>query len=199
MISLYDYEITDQTQTFYEHIEDLIKENRFELVLAERILGEYAIPDYIYEVANDIKDTHVPKDFSSILESSDSSTKDEEGPSLINGALGITKSQARKFLKDPKTASVLFRSLRDKLEEMEYKKDRAKAEDHGFIAMVIFTIKRAIMWLVSKFKDIRDDFLDMMADRPAGASRTKRDYNYVMSKQRDYLIKNTDWYVDSEY
>ena len=198
MISLYDYEITDHTQTFYEQIEDLIKDNRFELALAEKILGENAIPDYIYEVAYDIKDTYVPKNFRSILESN-ASSNDDEGPSLINGALGITKSQARKFLKDPKTASVLFRSLRDKLEEMEYKKDRAKAEDHGFIAMVIFTIKRAIMWILNKFKDLRDDFLDMMADRPAGSSRTKRDYNYVMNKQRDYLVNNTDWYVNSEY
>lgn len=183
-----------RAHAFSEQIEDLIRNGRFESVLAEELLGPYALPDYIVAISSDIRSTRVPS--TGFLESSFS---DDEGPSLMNAALGVTKSQAQKLIKDPKTASVLFRSLRDKLEEMEDKKTRAAAEEHGFIATVIYTIKRAMHWLIKKFNDIRDDFLDMMAERPAGSSRTKRDYNWLKNKELDYLVNNTSWYVDSEH
>ena len=184
----------ERAQEFSEQIEDLVRNKTFEYVLAETLLGENAIPEYIMEIRNDIRTTTLPKeDLVTFWESA------EDGPSLISGVLNIGQNQAKKFLKDPKTASVLLRSLRDKLEEMEYKKERAKAEEHGFIATVIFTIKRAIHWIIKKFNDLRDDFLDMMMERPAHSSQTKRDYNYIMNKQRDYFINNTDWYLNSEH
>jgi hypothetical protein len=180
-------------KAFSEQIEDLIKQGRFEHVLAEQLLGKYALPDTILNLGQEIRSTQLPKN-GNLLESSD-----EQGPSLVSGVLGITRSQAQKYLKDPKTAHVLFRSLRDKLEEMEDKKQRAAAEDHGFIATVIYTIKKAMCWIIKKFNDIRDDFLDMMAERPAKSSQTKRDYNWLKNKEQDYLIGNTSWYLDSEH
>lgn len=178
-------------QAFSEQIEGLVREGRFESALAEKLLGEEALPDSIVAISADIRSTRLLQN--GLLESSD------EGPTFASAALGITKSQAKKFMKDPKTAHVLFRSLRDKLEEMEDKKARAAAEDHGFIATVIYTIKKAMHWLIKKFNDLRDDFLDMMAERPAKSSQTKRDYNWIKNKEVDYLANNTSWYLDSEH
>ena len=179
-----------KAQAFSEQIENLVANKRFEIVFAEQVLGDQALPDYIMEVSADLKNTYVPNTFLEQV---------EDGPTLMQGALNITKSQAQKYLKDPKTASVLFRSLRDKLEDMEDKKRRASAEEHGFIATVIYTIKRAMYWLIKKFNDVRDDFLDMTAERPAHSSQAKRDYNWLMNRQRDYMIQNTDWYLNSEH
>lgn len=180
-----------EAQAFSEQIEGLVRNGRFETALAERLLGENALPDYIVSVGAEIRNTSLPQ--TGLLESSD------DGPSLASAALGITKRQAQKFMNDPKTAHVLFRSLRDKLEEMEDKKARAAAEDHGFIATVIYTIKKAMHWLIKKFNDLRDDFLDMMAERPVKSSQTKRDYNWLKNKEVDYLANNTSWYLDSEH
>lgn len=185
----------EKARLFSEQIEDLVRQGRFEYVLAEQILGKYAYPDAIMSLSQEIKYTQPPKDGRWLLES----IEEDDEPSLISGVLNISKRKAKMFLKDPKTAHVLFRSLRDKLEEMQDKKERASAEEHGFIAMVIHTIKKAMRWLIKKFNDIRDDFMDMMAERPAKSSQTKRDYNYITNKGQDYLIHNTSWYIDSEH
>lgn len=180
---------------FTEQIEDLIRTDRFESALAEYLLGENALPDYIVALSHDIKSTTIPN--KGFLESSFDDSR--EGPSLISGILGVTKHQASKMINDPKRASILFRSLRDKLEDAYDKKLRAKAEDHGFIATVIYTIKKAMCWLLNRFKDLKDDFHDYMADRPAGSSRAKRDYLWLRDKEERYLAQNADWYLNSEY
>lgn len=184
-----------RAHVFTEQIEDLVRTNRFESALAEYLLGENALPDYIVALSHDIKTTTIPN--RGFLESSFNDRN--EGSSLISGALGVTQHQASKMINDPKTASVLFRSLRDKLEEAYDKKLRAKAEDHGFIATVIYTIKRAMYWLMKRFKDVKDDFHDYMADRPAGSSRAKRDFLWLADKGDRYLSQNASWYSNSEY
>ena len=183
----------ERVKAFTEQIETLVKQNRLEFAIAEQLLGEEAYPDTILPIAESIQATRPIE--GSLLEA----MSNEDGPSLIQGALNVTKSQAQKFLKDPKTASVLFRSLRDKLEEMEDKKVRAAAEEHGFIATVIYTIKKAMTWLIKKFHDLKDDFKDMIAERPAGSSRTKSDYLFIRNKEEDYLANNTDWFLNSEH
>lgn len=189
------YKEEAQLCAFTEQIEDLIKAGRFETALAEYLLGENALPDYIVAFSHDIKTTTIPK--RGVLESY--SDDNEEGSSLVSGALGVAKRKAQMMINDPKGASVLFRSLRNKLEDTYEKKLRAKAEDHGFLATVIHTIKRAMYWLMNKFKDLRDDFHDYMADRPAGSSRTKRDYLWLRNQGERYLAQNSDWYLNSEY
>lgn len=184
----------EKARAFSEQIEDLVRQGRFEYVLAEQLLGKYAYPDAILSLSQEIKSTQLPKDGHWLLESTE-----EDGPSLISGVLGIGKAKAKMFLKDPKTAHVLFRSLRDKLEEMQDKKERAAAEEHGFIATIIYTIKKAMRWIIKKFNDFKDDFMDMIAERPAKSSQTKRDYNWITNKGKDYLINNTSWYIDSEH
>ncbi len=183
-----------KAKVFCEQIEDLVRQGRFEYVLAEQLLGRYAYPDAIISLSHEIKSTQLPVGRSWLLESSD-----DEGPSLVSSVLGIGKAKAKMFLKDPRTAHVLFRSLRDKLEEMQDKKERAAAEEHGFIATIIYTIKKAMRWIIKKFNDLKDDFMDMMAERPAKSSQTKRDYNWITNKGKDYLINNTSWYIDSEH
>lgn len=184
----------EKARFFSEQIEDLVRQGRFEYVLAEQLLGKYAYPDAVMSLSQEIKSTQLPKDGHWLLESAK-----EDGPTLISAAIGISKYTAKQLVKDPTTAHILFRSLRDKLEEMKYKKERSNAESHGFIAMIIHTIKRAMRWIIKKFNDIKDDFMDIMAERPPKSSQTKRDYNWITDTGKDYLINNTDWYIDSEH
>ena len=180
----------ERAREFTSDIETMVENGMFYRNMAEYILGESALPDTVFPLAREIEETE-PID--------ESSSNAEDGTDLASHALGISKASAKKFLGDPQSASILFRSLRDKLEEMEYKKKRETAEKSGFIATVIYTIKRAMAWILKKFNDIKDDVLDAFKERPVGSSRAKRDYNWLKNKEMDYLATNTPWFINSEH
>jgi hypothetical protein len=178
---------------FISNLDTLVESDMFYNEMAHVLLGENALPDRVLPLANDIR---AEKDsIDSLLESSGN----EEGIKLIHDSLGLSVDASKKFLADPKSASVLFRSLRDKLEEMEDRSKRAKAEDNGFFAMIIYTIKKAMAWLIKKFNDIRDYVMDVLKERPAGSSQAKRDYNFIKAKNDEYLARNTSWFLNSEH
>ena len=172
---------------FTDNIEAYVESGIFQHKMAEFILGESGTLEDIYLVSKDIKDTTFPLD--NLNESSD-----DEGLTAIGAALGVTKYTAGKLVKEPKSASILFRALRDKLEEMESRRARARAEESGFIATVIYTIKQAMTWLVKKFKDLRDTVVDAWHDREGGSSQAKRDYIWLMNKNVDYMANNSKWW-----
>lgn len=177
----------EMANEFSNNLEAYVESGIFQYKMAEFILGECGTLDDIQIIANDIKNTTFP--LNNLNESAD-----DEGITAIGAALGITKYTAGKLVKEPRSAKVLFRALRDKLEEMESRRARARAEEGGFIATVIYTIKQAIAWLVKKFKDLRDTVVDAWNDREAGSSQAKRDYIWLMNKNVDYVANNSKWW-----
>lgn len=178
---------TSPIDEFVSNIEAYVESGIFQYKIAELILGECATLEDIQIISNDIKKTTFPLD--NLNESSD-----EEGLTAIGAALGVTKYTAAKLIKEPKSASIIFRALRDKMEEMESRKARARAEESGLIATIIYTIKQAMAWLVKKFKDLRDTVVDAWHDREGGSSQAKRDYVWLMNKNIDYMANNSKWW-----
>lgn len=170
---------------FYNNIEAYVESGIFQFKLAELLLAESATLEALHTISKDIGNT---TDQISVAEAA------ESGPEIIGASLGIDKSMAEKLTKDPKTARVAFRALRDKLEEMEDRARRARAEESGFITTVIYTIRQALIWLVKKFKDIKDDVMDMIHDREVGSSQAKRDYVWLINKNVDYMSQNAKWW-----
>lgn len=119
---------------------------------------------------------------------------DTNGVKMVGMALGVSSATAANLMRNPRSASVLFRALRDKLEESEDRLQRANAESRGLIASIVYSIKKAIVWLVNKFKEVKDDILDTVHDRPLGASQAKRDYEWIKKNTDKWMSGNTGWY-----
>ena len=179
----------ERAREFVSDIETMVENGMFYRNMAQYILGESAIPDTVFPLAREIEETEI----------NESSSSMEDGYDITSHALGISKSATKKFLADPQSASILFRSLRDKLEEMEWKKKRETAEKSGLLSTIIHTIKKAMAWILKKFNDIKDDVMDALKERPAGSSRAKRDYIWLQNKEIDYLANNTPWFINSEH
>jgi hypothetical protein len=174
---------------FLEDIESLIENGSFQFKLAEYILGENATLEDIQNVANQIKRVKV---FNTPISEA---TSDDDGITALGAALGVTKVTARRIIREPRHAHSVFRALRNKLEDYEYKAARQKAEDSGSIlTMIIFTIRQALNWLASKFKDLRDSISDAWNEKEPYSSQTKRDYVWLMNKNVDYMANNTKWF-----
>ena len=179
-----------------------LNENNITYTIAETLLGENATPELILEISEEMKAIPLNEyeyKYFDFNKADTTYTTDEDGPSIIGALFGFSKHTAKKFVKDPKTAGMCLRALRDKYEEVSFKEARAKAEHRGFFATVLYTIKKAMYWIVKKFADLKDDFLDLIKGRPENASRTKRDYNWLRNAEDHYLANNTDWFINSEH
>ena len=185
-----------------EILKESLNENNITYTIAETLLGEYALPEYILEISDEMKSIPLNEYEYKYFDFNSPDTvyrTDEDGPSLIGAVLGAGKHTAKKFVKDPKSAGVCLRALRDKYEEVQFKAARAKAEQRGFFATVLYTIKKAMYWIIKKFADLKDDFLDLIKGRPENASKTKRDYLWLRNQEDSYLARNTDWFLNSEH
>lgn len=185
-----------------KQIQHSLNENSITYNIAEILLGENATPEYILEISEEMNNIPINEFEYRYWDYSKPATKyetDEDGPSIIGAALGFGKHQAKKFVKDPKTAGVCLRALRDKYEEIKFKEARSKAEKRGIFATILYTIRRAMYWIIEKFKDLKDDFMDLIKDRPENSSKTKRDYIWLRNAEDSYLANNTDWFLNSEH
>lgn len=150
-----------------------LNENSLTYNIAEALLGNYAMPESIFLLSENIKNYSLNED------------ADEEGSSLIRSAFGCDTKTANSFLQDSKRAGICLRALRDKYEEISWQASRDKAEKRGFWATVLWTIKKAMSWILRTFQDLKDDFFDLIKDRPENFSKGKRDYEWL--KSRDYI------------
>lgn len=185
-----------------KELKESLNENSITYNIAEALLGEYATPEYILEISEEMKAIPLNEFEYKYFDFKHPDTvyrNDDDGPTFIGAALGFGKHTAKKFVRDPKTAGVCLRALRDKYEEIEFKSARARAEDRGFFATILYTIKKAMYWIVKKFGDLKDDFLDLIKGRPENASRAKRDYIWLRNQEDSYLARNTDWFLNSEH
>ena len=192
LIMLTDTNLTpyfeSQVNELINNIDIMVENGTFQFKLAELLLGDNATIDSIKEVSDEIKKTDLNS--LSIVES----TTDDEGLTLVGAALGVTKHNAEKLIQTPKSAKVIFRALRDKLEESENRAKRARAEEGGLISTIIYTIKQAMTWLVNKFKDLKDYISDSIHDREYGTSQAKRDYVWLLNRNVDYMSNNAKWW-----
>lgn len=149
-----------------------LNENSIIYNISEALLGDRATPESIFILSEQI--SHFNED-----------AEEDNGASLIKSAFGCDTKTAHSFLQDSKRAGICLRALRDKYEEMKFAESRAKAENRGFFATVLWTIKRAIYWILRTFSDLKDDFFDLIKDRPENFSKGKRDYEWL--KKRDLI------------
>lgn len=162
-----------------------IEENRLlDWVITESYGADNILPEEIYTVRNQLE---------SIKESNE-----DDGPTLISMILGLAKNKVDKTIKSPEKSSVILRALKEKLLEVKDKEERAKAADRGLFSTLIYTIKKAILWLISKFKDLKDDAYDTIYDKPVGYSKAKRDYKDVTAMGNGYITNKADW-LDEPY
>lgn len=162
--------------------------NNIPFTVAEILLGEYALPEYVLEINDSIHDVSLDeiKGFDFTNPSTISATqKKEEGTSVLQSALGCSKELAHKFTTDPKAAGICLRALRDKYEDISFQASRAKAEERGFFATVLYTIKKAIYWIFKTFNDLKDGAMDLLQDRPENYSQLQRDYKWL--KKNKYV------------
>lgn len=183
-----------------QELKNSLNENNITYKIAEVLLGEYAVPEYIMEISDEMQNIPLNEYEYEYFDKPDTVYRtDEDGPSLIGAALGFGKHRAKKLIRDPKTASVCLRALRDKYEEVQFTAARAKAEKRGFFATILFTIKKAMYWIIKKFGDMKDSFFDLIKGRKENSSKAKRDYIWLTNQNNMYLANNTDWFLDSEH
>lgn len=177
----------EKVKLFKEQMDDTFIQTTdfYQLVITESIGIENLTPEDIYDYINEIE---------SIDESVLQENSNENGSGLISAALGVSSSTATTLLRNPQSAAVIFRALRDKLEEQEDRLERTNAEKRGIVASLVYTIKKAIIWMINKFKEIKDDVADTIHNRPFGTSTAKRDYEWIKKHSDRWMSGNTGWY-----
>ena len=165
-----------------DNIFDYVRTGSLNYHLIEHCFGaENLLPDDIIALENEI------------LQESDYPTLGthnpyaDEGDYLMQASLQLSPKETAVMAKDPKKIATAFRALRNKLEEAEDRQKRANAESRGFLATVIYTIKRAMNWILKKFHDIKGYILDSVNNRPEGYSQTFRDLKWIHNKEAERL------------
>lgn len=188
------------TQKELQEIKDLetsFNDNNISFMVAQYLLGENALPDTIMELKKEIDNTSIDEAYR--FEYYPDYPGEEEGFSILGSVLKVGKKEAHRLVADPRSAGKCLRALRDKYEDIYFKSQRARAEDRGFFSTILYTIKRAIYWIIKKFQDLKDSVVDIIKDRPEYSSRTKRDYLWLRDQEDNWLAHNTYWYNNSEY
>ena len=180
-----DYNIIDKIK---DSIIPSIEYDTFYHDIVTEVFDEkFLLPDEIMNLGNEIKNVRL------------SESAGDKGPDYVAAALGVSKRAAIGMMQNPKNAARVFRALREKLEECEDQEMRAKAERKGFLATVIYTIKKAIAWIVKTFQDLKDYVLDSAIDsRREGAAQAKRDYKWINKYGERYMDKTFGWYNDAD-
>ena len=155
--------------------EALLNNTLYDFVIIECFGIENLLPEDILRYKQEI-----------IQESNNS--QDDKGEKLVASALNLTKNTVSNYLKDTRNSSKLFAALRNKLDEVEDKQYRARSEERGFLAMLIYTIKSAMKWMISKFQDLKDYVVDTVKDRPEGYSSARRNYKYLSKKGSNFFF-----------
>ena len=159
-----------------DNIFDYVRTGSLNYRLIEHCFGaENLLPDDIIALENEI------------VHESDNIPYDTEGDYLMQASLQLSPKETAVMAKDPKKIATAFRALRNKLEEAEDRQKRANAESKGFLATVIYTIKRAMNWILKKFHDIKGYILDSVHERPEGYSQTFRDLKWIHNKEAERL------------
>lgn len=149
-------------------------ENAITYDVAEYLLGSYAIPEYILEVSEDIKSVL-------LTENADR----DEGQTLLGNVFNVDKKTANDLVSDSKKAGICLRALRDKYEEIKFKESRTSAENRGFLATLLWTIKQAMYWIIKRFGDLKDEVTDLLLNNPEHTSRTKRDLSWFKFREKE--------------
>lgn len=152
-------------------------ENAITYNVAEYLLGDCALPEYILEISEDIKSI----DISSLTEDADR----DEGQTLLGNIFNVDKKTANDLISSPKKAGICLRALRDKYEEIKFKESRTAAENRGFLATLLWTIKQAMYWIVKRFGDLKDEITDLLNNNPENTSRTKRDLAWFKFREKE--------------
>lgn len=176
---------------FYDKITEAIEQDRLLEYVVETAYGSNNIlPDQVVSIVK------------SINESKENPYDDSTGVKVLRTLFKGTKATGKYaidgVLKDPTIASRFLRALKLKLKNAEDMEARAKANQRGFFATVVYTIKKAILWLVNKFRDLKDTVLDAIEDKQSGYHQARRDYQDLHSLTLRAASRNADWLISDE-
>lgn len=176
---------------FYDKITEAIEQDRLLEYVVETAYGSNNIlPDQVVSIVK------------SINEAKENPYDDSTGVKVLRTLFKGTKATGKYaidgVLKDPTIASRFLRALKLKLKNAEDMEARAKANQRGFFATVVYTIKKAILWLVNKFRDLKDTVLDAIEDKQPGYHQARRDYQDLHSLTLRAASRNADWLISDE-
>lgn len=172
-----------------ESLENAIEDKRIVEWTAREILGENTIPEEINSVINEISKFTTEK----FIRKNSSDIAD-----LTSRFINIGKAKLNYTLKDPVRAAKVLGALRNKYLEIDDRRKRARAEDLGVFATILYTIKKCIKWVVLKIQDLKDDFNDAAMNKPEGYSRAKRYYNDVHKYSLKYLAPDASYLIEPD-
>lgn len=172
-----------------ESLENAIEDKRIVEWTAREILGENTIPEEINSVINEISKFTTEK----FIRKNSSDIAD-----LTSRFINIGKAKLNYTLKDPVRAAKVLGALRNKYLEIDDKRKRARAEELGVFATILYTIKKCIKWVVLKIQDLKDDFNDAAMNKPEGYSRAKRYYNDVHKYSLKYLAPDASYLIEPD-
>lgn len=172
-----------------ESLENAIEDKRIVEWTAREILGENTIPEEINSVINEITKFTTEK----FIRKNSSDIAD-----LTSRFINIGKAKLNYTLKDPVRAAKVLGALRNKYLEIDDRRKRARAEDLGVFATILYTIKKCIKWVVLKIQDLKDDFNDAAMNKPEGYSRAKRYYNDVHKYSLKYLAPDASYLIEPD-
>lgn len=179
----------EQNDLLYESLENAIKDKRVVEWTAIKILGEETIPEEIHSVINEIS-TFTTERF--IRKNS------KDIADITSSLINIGKEKLNYTLKDPVRAARVLGALRQKYMDIDDKRKRARAEELGVFATILYTIKKCINWVVLKIQDLKDDFKDATMNKPEGYSRSKRYYNDVHKYSIRYLAPDASYLIEPD-
>lgn len=176
-------------KNFKNNIIPSIQNETFHTIVINEIFNtKNLLPENIHYLINEFKNYRLNE-----------SIDTNKGLEYVSKALGVSKNVAIGMLQNPKNAARTFRAIREKLEECEDIENRARAEKKGFLATIIYTLKKALYWMINTFQDLKDYVLDSAIDsRQEGAAQAKRDFKWINKYNEKYMDRTFQWYNDAD-
>lgn len=170
-------------------LEQAIEDNRVIEWTAKEVLGEDTIPEDIYSTINEITSFKVEK----FIRNNSSDLAD-----VTANIINVGRARLNYTLSDPVRAAKVLGALRKKYIEIDDKRKRARAEEMGIFATILYTIKKCITWVYLKILDLKDDFKDAVNNKPEGYSRAKRYYKDLHNHTFNYLAPDATYLISPD-
>lgn len=114
---------------------------------------------------------------------------DEEIKNDIADTIGIDNDSIEKMSTDQNALGKLIHVMKNKINEAEREKNKIADSKRGFLANLIVTLKRCLIWLIEKLKMVGRVGIDIISGKKIGTTQLKADFNYVNNKGLNNLFK----------
>lgn len=188
------FNLNEDYQICLEEIDYAIENNKLPQYVIESFYGNELTYEDLYK---ELKTINESKDVYYEVETDDSKIY-QFLKAIGHGTKMYTQSVVDRTLKDPERTSILLRSLKNKLQQTEDLKAKAKANERGLFSTLIYIIKKCITWVLNKVKDVKDKIMDAKEDKPYGYRQARRDYKDIQKILINRASGEADWLVADE-